>query len=66
MLRRTVATFAAALALLASAAPALAQRADEVAELTESDRWIAVVAALVLIAAVGVASFLSSRRGHQD
>jgi flagellar basal body-associated protein FliL len=50
-------------ALLWVASPALAQAPSKA---PEGNAWIAVVIAIVLVIAVGVASFMSSKRTHQD
>ena len=53
------------IALLASAGPALAQEVDPLSE-PNQPRWYGVVIAIVLVLGTIVASFISSKRGHQD
>lgn len=50
-------------AILAIASPALAQAPSKA---PEGNAWITVVIAIVLVIAVGVASFMGSKRTHQD
>jgi hypothetical protein len=57
----------ATVALLTTAGPILAQQAPtEVDKAPEKAQWIGMVVAIVLVVAVLVASFISSKRGHQD
>ena len=53
----------ALLALLLMASPALAQ---PVPQAPKGSGWIAMVMSIVILVAVLVASFMSSKRGHQD
>lgn len=53
----------ALVALLALAAPAFAQ---EIPKAPGDKPWVATVISIVLIMAVCVASFMGSKRGHQD
>lgn len=56
--------------LLTAAMPAWAQQVREVARLTDSSRsypgWLAPIIAAVLVACIIAASFVGSKRGHQD
>ena len=51
------------LTLFSAATPVLAQ---DVPKAPETEGWVVVLISMVLIVAVGVASFMSSKRGHQD
>lgn len=51
-------------AVVLTSAPALAEQVPQLKKGNEG--WIGVVIAIVLVVAVGVASFINPKRGHQD
>lgn len=53
----------AATVLALTGTPAMAQ---EVAKAPETQRWVTVALAILLVLCVAVGSFMSSKRGHQD
>ncbi|MEX0653586.1 MAG: hypothetical protein WDZ31_06395 [Phycisphaeraceae bacterium] len=62
MLKRL--TLVVPMLLTTVAMPALAQ--EEVSPAPDTQRWVPIILAVLLILLVGMASFWSSRRGHQD
>jgi len=58
--------FTACLALLLTAMPALAQQAQQIPNAPQNKRFGAVMLSLGLLVAIGVAGFMTPKRGHQD